>query len=209
MLETYIKFLEHLAAFPDHDFHEIESYFMSIPEREMQSILKELSIKGYLKFTKREDLRIRALAINTIMGINTPVKFDNPIVPYKAKITFDGREYIKNNKKRNKVEATKIKVGKNYGSIVIDSPHSSITIAKSESLDKINEALEKIKKDIKLDILIRDAAIENLNLISTMISQNTFKGDSFNFQPLIKVAETTSTIGSFVLALIEFLVPKG
>ena len=103
-MNNYIKLLLHLKQFDgDGKMHPVEHIFPDTSTNDIKSILNELSEEGLIKYAGQEERYLSfVVSKNILTGETSSVEspFNDQILnsepePFKAKITFKGSKYLK------------------------------------------------------------------------------------------------------------------
>lgn len=103
-MNNYIRLLLHLKQFDgDGKLHPIENLFPDILLSDIKSILDELSEEGLIKYNGREERYLTFVLDHNLLTNESKIT-ENPLndhilnsepEPFKAKITFKGSKYLK------------------------------------------------------------------------------------------------------------------
>lgn len=204
MNNNYLKILYHLKQYEgDGKFYEIESLLGNCEEQEIKEIVEELIREGLIKCIDGvwTDLPI---LIGSLDRTSMYVSPDGPKYnPYKAKITFKGSKYLKEELDNIKKNNYSINIGDNStANLIIESPNSLIN-NKQEIDNKVQEIINQLIKDNTISDQRKNEAIQNFNQLKEEINQG--KKDPSTIQKVLTTGSEISSIGSFVISLVQLL----
>lgn len=205
-----MKLLLHLKKFEgDGKMHEIEHLFPELPLSEKTSIFKELAEENFIILKGREpryyshivdhniltgETKVTESPLNEIIDKTEPEKF-------KAKITFKGTKYLKEEIEMQDKGKYNINVsgeGAN-NTFVIESNHVKIE-NKPEFKNQIDQIIEILNSDNSMSNSLKQKAINDFQIAKKEINNNGKLSENI-MKALLKYGAEISSIGSLVLQL--------
>jgi len=217
MANNYLKILQHLKEFEgDGKYHEIEHLLQDLTRDSIEQIILDLLKKGFID--KKQPSGYWSLPPNDVTfmdsnGRTTRVggpdkNWKSIYVPYKVKITFEGSIYLKNEQFAREEQGMNISQI-NHSTVIVNSSKNKINIdntqASSEIIDLTQNIIRILKTDQSISEELRD---QHLALFQTLLNQA--QGGKINKElgmKVLTVGDSVSSIGSFMLSLIQTLLP--
>jgi hypothetical protein len=209
-MNNYLRLLLYLKQFEgDGNQHPVEHLFPDSSEKNIRSILQELSDEGLIKFTGREARYFsfvveQNLLTNQTKWTESPLndhilKTDPP--PFKAKITFKGSKHLKEELQMQESGKYNIAVtGQGAtNNFVIESQNVTID-NKTNFAKRLESIVETLQNDPTIDAETKSKAITDLQLAKTEIEQNG-KISSPLVKTILEYGSNISSIGQLVLGL--------
>ena len=209
-MNNYMKLLFHLKQFEgDGKFHSVEQLFPGLTTREMGNFLKELVDAQFIQLTGHEP-KYDSFVIekNILTGetkwtespLNKLNRLQEP-EEYKAKITFAGAKYLKEEIQMQESGKYNISVsgsGTN-NTFVIES--NNVTIENKPNFTaKIEEIINALKSDESISAELRDKAIADLRQASIEVNE-TGKLSETLLKGILKYGAQIGSIGSLLYNL--------
>jgi len=209
-MNNYLRLLLHLKQFDgDGKFHPVEHLFPDISTADIKSILNELSEEGLIKYGGREE-RYLSFVVEKNILTNETKWTENPLndhilnsepEPFKAKITFKGSKYLKEELQMQESGKYNIAVtGQGAtNNFVIESQNVTID-NKTNFTNRADKIIDTIKNDDNLDNELRNRIINDLTIAKQQIDQNgKVSGDLM--KRVLEYGSNISSIGQLVLGL--------
>lgn len=210
-MNNYFKLLLYLKTHEgDGKEHPVEHLFPETTISEIKAILEELSDEGFIKFSGRETQYYSfMLQQNLLTGESTvtespmnDVIMNTPKQPFKAKITFKGSKYLKEEIQMQDSGKYNIAVTGSgaTNNFVIESQHVNIN-NKSGFNKCIEQIIETLKNDSSIDNELKTKAIHDFNLAN---SESTSQGKISEgmLKKILEYGSAISSIGQLVLGLL-------
>lgn len=210
-MNNYLKILLHLKQFEgDGKYHEVEPFFDDMTSSELKNVLQELADEELIKFIGRET-RYDSFVVeqNILTGITkwteSPMNEFNrktPPEPLKAKITFKGGKYLK--------EEIEMKESGKYNIAVTGSGANNTFVIESKNVDinnkptfnnQIEKIIEQINNDESIDNSIKNQVISTLETARNEVDQKG-KMSSELVKKILDYGSNISSIGQLVLGLL-------
>lgn len=209
-MNNYLKLLLHLKQFDgDGKLHPVENLFSDISINDLKSILEELSEEGLIKYTGHEERYLSFILEQNIFTNKTKIT-ESPLNEhvlnsepdqFKAKITFKGSKYLKEELQMQESGKYNINVsgqGAN-NTFVIES--NNVTIEnKPDFRIKIEEIIDILKSDKTIDTELRVKAISDLTEAKEQVN-NTGKLPEKLMKGILQYGSQISSIGSLLCNL--------
>lgn len=209
-MNNYIRLLLHLKQFDgDGKLHPIEHLFPESSTSDIKSILNELAEEGLIKFAGREErfltFRFEQNLLTkeskiTESPLNDQILNSEP-EPFKAKITFKGSKYLK--------EELQMQESGKYNIAVTGQGATNNFVIESQNVTIDNKANFATRADNIIDTINNDNSIENdikakvindLTIAKKQVDQNgKVSGDTM--KNILEYASNISSIGQLVLGL--------
>ncbi len=209
-MNNYMKLLYHLKQFEgDGKFHPIEQLFLDSTTNEIGNILKELLDEKFIQLTGREPIYETFLFEKNLMTgessltespLNKLKKLQEPD-EYKAKITFAGAKYLKEEiqmKESGKYNINASGAGSN-NTFVIES-NNVTSENKPNFTAKIEEIINALKLDQSISSELREKAILDLQQASNEVSK-TGKLPEKLVKGILEYGSQIGSIGSLLFSL--------
>lgn len=210
---NYLKVLNYLKEFEgDGEFHEIENIFGDVEGSVKSNIFNELYAEDFIKLigghpviptitigkVERDGYGGRRYESKTFGGLQTGY------ITFKAKLTFKGSKYLKEQLEENL--KYNITIG-NYSNanLILNSPYSNISY-KTDIVDRAKEIIKIINSDESLESDIKYDAIDVFNELinETHLGQPT----NNTINRILTIGASIASIGSLVISLIQLLQTK-
>lgn len=212
-MNNYRKLLLHLKQFEgDGQLHLVEFLFPNTSSNALKSILNELSEEGLIKFAGREE-RFLSFIVEKNLLTNQTEWAEHPLndnilnsepESFKAKITFKGSKYLKEELQMQESSKYNISVS-GQGAInnfVIESQNVTIE-NKFNFTNTADKIIETINNDNSIENGIKAKVINDLVIAKKQINQNgKVSGDLMN--RILEYGSKISSIGQLVLGLFTF-----
>lgn len=209
---TYTNILLHLKQFEgDGKMHEIEHLLPHLTFEQKKAIFKELEEEQLIKLQGREERYLSfLLEQNPITGKSKMI--ENPLndtikntsqPPFKAKITFKGSKYLKEEIQMQEAGKYNINISGDSAKNTVVIGSNNVTINNSEQAkDKISEIIKAIKNDTSISEKLKKEAIENFEEIKIEV-ENSEEISSSSLKNALSLADQISSIGSLVVSLLS------
>lgn len=209
-MNNYIKILLYLKKFEgDGKEHPIEQLFPELLDTDIQNILQELSNENFIKYSGREDKYLSFDITKDLLTNNAIIRHNSKNLdilnsepePFKAKITFKGSKYLKEELQMQESGKYNISVnGKGAtNNFVIESSNVSI-YNKTNFKDTTDKIINKIKNDNSVDEEIKVKIINDLKTANKQINQ-TGKVSGELVKQILQYGSNISSIGQMILTL--------
>ena len=209
-MNNYMKLLYHLKQFEgDGKFHSIEQLFPDLTVKEIENFLKELVDEKFIQLTGREPRYDSFVVdVNILTGeskwtedpFNKIKRLQEP-EEYKAKITFAGAKYLKEEIQMQESGKYNISVsgaGAN-NTFVIES--NNVTIEnKPDFTAKIEEIINAVKSDQSISNELRQQAIADLQQASLEVNKSGKIPEKL-MKGILEYGSQIGSIGSLLLSL--------
>ena len=209
-MNNYIRLLLHLKQFDgDGKLHPVEHIFPDTSTDDIKSILNELSEEGLIKFVGRETRYLSfVVSKNILTGETSSVEspFNDQILnsepdPFKAKITFKGSKYLKEELQMQESGKYNIAVtGQGAtNNFVIESQNVTIN-NKANFATRADNIIDTINNDNSIDNDIKAKVINDLTVAKKQVEQNgNVSGDTM--KNILEYGSNISSIGQLILGL--------
>lgn len=209
-MNNYIRLLLHLKQFEgDGKFHSVEHLFKGISTADLKIILDELSEEGFIKYCGREEKYI-SFVIEKHFITNEFTQIENPLnnqiinsepEPYKAKITFKGSKFLKEELQMQESGKYNIAVtGQGAtNNFVIESQNVTID-NKANFATRADNIIDTINNDNSIDNDIKAKVINDLTIAKKQVDQYG-KVSGETIKNILEYASNISSIGQLVLGL--------
>jgi len=209
-MNNYIRLLLHLKQFDgDGKMHPVEHIFPDTSTNDIKSILNELSEEGLIKYAGREERYLSfVVSKNILTGETSSVEspFNDQILnsepePFKAKITFKGSKYLKEELQMQESGKYNIAVtGQGAtNNFVIESQNVTID-NKANFATRADNIIDTINNDNSIDNDIKAKVINDLTIAKKQVDQyGKVSGDTM--KNILEYASNISSIGQLVLGL--------
>lgn len=200
----------HLKQFDgDGKLHPIEHIFPDISTSDIKNILNELSEEGLIKFVGRETRYLSFVISHNLLTGETSSEespFNDEILnskpePFKAKITFKGSKYLKEELQMQESGKYNIAVtGQGAtNNFVIESQNVTID-NKANFATRADNIIDTINNDSSIDNDVKAKVINDLIIAKKQVDQNgKVSGDTMKH--ILEYASNISSIGQLVLSL--------
>lgn len=209
-MSNYLRLLLHLKQFDgDGKLHPVEQLFPYTSVDDIKSILNELSEEGLIKYAGREERYLSFFVEQNILTnktkwtespLNEHILNSEP-EPFKAKITFKGSKYLKEELQMQETGKYNIAVtGQGAtNNFVIESQNVTID-SKTNFATCADNIIETITNDNRIDNDIKAKVINDLTIAKKQVDQNgKVSGDTM--KQILEYASNISSIGQLVLGL--------
>jgi len=209
-MNNYLKLLLHLKQFEgDGKMHPIEHLFPELTSSEQENVFKELVNENFIILTGREPRYDSFILEQNIITGETKVtqnplnKLNREIEPdeFKAKITFKGSKYLKEEIEMQESGKYNINVsgsGTN-NTFVIESTNIKVE-NKPNFVNKLDTIIETLESDQTLSDSIKNEVIINFEKAKQEIDQ-TGKLPERMIKGILQYGSQISSIGNLVLRL--------
>lgn len=205
-----MKLLYHLKHFEgDGKFHSVEQLFPDLTTNEIGNVLKELVDEKFIQLTGREPRYDSFVVdINMLTGegkwtedpLNKIKRLQEP-EEYKAKITFSGAKYLKEEIQMQESGKYNINVsgaGAN-NTFVIES--NNVTIENKPNFTaKIEEIINALKSDQSITSELREQVISDLQQASLEVNKSGKLPEKL-MKGILEYGSQIGSIGSLLLSL--------
>lgn len=209
-MNNYLKLLLHLKQFDgDGKLHPIEHLFIDTSTNDIKSILHELSEEGLIKFAGREERYLSFIFSKNILtgetsSIESPLNdhiLNSEPEPFKAKITFKGSKYLKEELQMQEAGKYNIAVtgAGTTNNFVIESQNVNID-NKTNFAARVDSIIDTIKNDNSVENDIKAKIINDLINAKKQVDQNG-KVSGGTMKQILEYASNISSIGQLVLGL--------
>ncbi len=209
-MNNYMKLLYHLKQFEgDGKFHPIEQLFPDLTTNEIGNVLKELVDEKFIQLTGREPKYDSFVFEKNILTGETkwtesPFNKLNRLQEpdeYKAKITFAGAKYLKEEIQMQESGKYNINVsgtGTN-NTFVIES--NNVTIENKPNFTaKIEEIINALKSDQSITSELREQVISDLQQASLEVNKSGKLPEKL-MKEILEYGSQIGSIGSLLLSL--------
>jgi hypothetical protein len=209
-MNNYLRLLLYLKTFEgDGNEHMVEHLFPENTITEIKNILQELSDEGLVKYLGREE-RYLSFTVEQNILTNKTKWTDGPLndhilnsdpPPFKAKITFKGSKYLKEELQMQ--ESGKYNISVNgegaVNNFVIDSQNVSIN-NKTSFASRADHIIDLVKSDQSINEDIKAQVVNDVTIAKTQINQSgKISGDLM--KRILEYGSNISSIGQLVLGL--------
>jgi hypothetical protein len=209
-MNNYLKILLHLKNFEgDGKYHNIENLIPELSIEELLNVLTEIQDEGFIKFIEKEK-RFDTFIITHNQLTNERNVESSPLnnlndrtepEPTKAKITFKGSKYLKEElemKESGKYNISVTGAGAN-NTFVIDSKNVKID-NKPTFNNKVKKIIEEINNDNSIDNSTKSQIISTLETAKLEVDQNgTISKDIAN--KILTYGSNISSIAQLAISL--------
>lgn len=209
-MSNYLKILLHLKSFEgDGKFHEVEQLFEEITSSELKIVLQELADEEFIKFIGREPRYESFVMEQNILTGKTKLT-ENPMNEFnrakelktlKAKITFKGSKYLK--------EELEMKKSGKYNISVTGSGANNTFVIESENVEidnkptfniQIEKIIEQITKEKNIDQSTKNQILTTLETAKNEVKDNGSVSSKVA-KKILEYGSSISSIGQLVLGL--------
>ena len=209
-MNNYIKLLLHLKSVEgDGKEHPVEQLFPTETKDEIRSILQELSDEGLIKFSGRETQYLSFIVEQNIFTnerrvtqspMNDLIMKSEP-KPFRAKITFKGSKYLK--------EELQMQESGKYNIAVTGQGATNNFVIESQNVNIDNKAsfatladniIDTINNDNSIENDIKNKVINDLTIAKNQVELNG-KVSGETIKQILEYASNISSIGQLVLGL--------
>lgn len=209
-MNNYLKILLHLKQFEgDGKYHEVEPLFNDMTSSELKNVLQELADEELLKFTGRETRYDSFIVEKNILTGETNIT-ESPFneinrnsepSPLKAKITFKGSKYLK--------EEIEMKESGKYNIAVTGSGANNTFVIESKNVDidnkptfnnQIEKIIDQVNNDSTIDNSTKEQVLSTLQTAKNEVDQKG-KVSSEVVKKILEYGSNISSIGQLVLGL--------
>lgn len=209
-MNNYLKILLHLKQFEgDGKFHEVEPFFDDMTSSELKNVLQELADEELIKFIGRETRYDSFVVEHNILTGKTKwaesplneINRKTPPEPLKAKITFKGVKYLK--------EEIEMKESGKYNIAVSGSGANNTFVIESKNVEihnkptfnnQIEIIIDQINKDESIDHFTKNQILSTLEIARTEVGEKG-KVSSEIVKKILEYGSNISSIGQLVLGL--------
>jgi hypothetical protein len=210
IMTNYIKLLLHLKNFEgDGNMHPIVQLFDNKPIDEVKNILQELSDEGFIIFTGGESRYLSYFSKTNILtnetvwteSPNNEYILNTPPPPLRAKITFKGSKYLKEELQMQEAGKYNISVSGQGATtnFVIESQNVNID-NKANFVNKADKIIDAINNNDSIENTVKAKVINDLTIAKKQIDENgKVSGDLM--KTILEYGSNISSIAQLVLAL--------
>lgn len=212
VMNNYLKLLLHLKQFEgDGKIHPIEHLFPDLTTLEKKIIFEELVNENFISLIGREPKYDSFIFEKNILTGESKItespfnKFNrkNEQDVYKAKITFKGSKYLKEELQMQESGKYNINVSGSGANNTFVMESSNFKIEnKPDFTKKIEKIIETIKSDETIDIDLKEKAILEFQKASTAVNK-TGKLTEKIFNGIMQYGSQISSIGSLIYQLLN------
>lgn len=209
-MNNYLRLLLHLKQFEgDGKLHPVEHLFVDSSVKDMKNILNELSEEGLIKYVGRETKYLSYVVEKNIITKETKwteSPFNDQISNsetefFKAKITFKGSKYLKEEIQMQESGKYNIAVtGQGAtNNFVIESQNVTID-NKANFATQAENIIETLNNDKSVDKETKEKVIHDLVLAKQQVEKNG-QVSKDTMKNILQYASNISSVGQLVLGL--------
>lgn len=181
-MNNYLKLLLHLKQFEgDGKMHKIEQLFPEINIKEIGSIVKELENEKFIQLTGREP-KYDSFFVDFNSMTNETKWTESPLNKlnrqqeeneYKAKITFAGSKYLKEELQMQELGKYNINVsGKGANNTFVIESNNVTIDNRPDFSSKVDKIIDTIKSDESISDELKYKAIEEFKIAKTEVNKS-------------------------------------
>lgn len=210
MTNNYLKVLLHLKQFEgDGSYHPIEEVLGNIKLAQKEAILRELEKEQFINLVGREEQYLSyVFERNVLTGqsrmvedpLNDIIK-NTPQQPFRAKITFKGSKYLKEELQMQKSGVYNINISGDSAKHTVVLESSQVTIYNQDEAKKqIDQIIDTITSDNSIAQELKQTSVAEFQQLKTELERGNVPK---TINKVLSYGDQIGSIAGFMLALAQ------
>jgi hypothetical protein len=214
-MNKYLEVLNYLKQYQgDGQLYNIEHLFGGISHDRMTIIVNDLVKQCYIQKESGSGSNTlpptMAGVINRDGSISTfgTEKWHSEYAPFRARITFDGSDYLKKELEIKAIQSINIS-NLNNSPVILNSANSNINIDNPQKQSEIVNIVQKMIDTLQTDISVNNEVKQNhLASLEDLLSQaKNGKVEKGTAKDVLAIGDSISSISSFLFSLWQYFHP--